>query len=156
MKKFVLFYCGVFFSTNIFCNNISQEGKVIITANIYKPITLEKVQDVDFGVIPVGATNVKAAKPGKLKVTSEQDMEELKFTWKDDLGKTYVSIDKPIKVILMPEENLKNNTKLESEITSSLSKGEKALNFNGTISKVPKGALGKYRGTFTVRAEYKN
>lgn len=156
MKKFVLFCYVVFFSTNIFCNNISQEGKVIVTANIYKPITLEKIQDVDFGVIPVGATNVKAITPGKLKVTSEQDINELKFTWKDDLGKTYVSIDKPIKVILLPEENLKNNTKLQSEIRSNLYKEDKILNFNGTILKVPKGAFGKYRGTFTVRVEYKN
>lgn len=153
MRRKLLILLVILLCFPLYGNRISKSKSVEITADIYLPIELEKLSDVDFGKIPAGAKNIKSQTDGKLKIVTDASLDALKITWKDEEKDSYVEIEKDIEVGLKGKD--KEDEKLKSIIKASEDKEGKSLIFTGVIPEVPENFYGTYRGTFIVRVEYK-
>lgn len=168
MKKYLF---GIFclLAVNIFSaqggGGVSDDtGNAVIvnvTAVIGKPITLEKIQDINFGEI-IRGTRKPLTATGKMTISASGNV---KLEWKDKNSASFQPITEELKVPIYDtkQNSMETFITLKEGITPDVNGVVNIL--NGTTSsmifegKLPNGvsntqAPGEYSGQFTVRATY--
>ncbi|MGY0393862.1 hypothetical protein [Fusobacterium sp. SYSU M8A802] len=149
-------------------NEGAVEGKVNVTAKVIKPLEMNVINHVDFGLIAPGQQDKYAEALGLFEIKGTPG-ENIKVFIKTDVSKDYIQLNTTEavhRVTMTTGEGKNENEKMEARLgvvaeggenlanNLVLKDGKKLFSIGGWTSAAVNQKEGNYRGEMTIKALY--
>lgn len=168
MKKLLLLGILVVQGLAFSQNEGAVEGKVNVTAKVIKPLEMNVINHVDFGLIAPGQENKYSETLGLFEIKGTPG-ENIKVFIKTDVSGNYTQLgttEAVHRVTMMTGEGSAKNEKMEARLgviaeggenlaeNLVLNEGKKLFSIGGWTSAAVDQKEGNYRGEMTIKALY--
>lgn len=168
MKKLLLLSILVVQGLAFSQNEGAVEGKVNVTAKVIKPLEMNVINHVDFGLMAPGQENKYSETLGLFEIKGTPG-ENIKVFIKTDVSKEYTQLNttEPVHRVTMTTGEGKNeNEKMEARLgviaeggenlasNLVLKDGKKLFSIGGWTSAALNQKEGSYKGEMTIKALY--